>query len=274
MYNYASGQSVMVAGTIGLSEVAASGTFVPKKKFWECIQNCYIIKIFVRTNIFVGYAQVGLASELLVKGVTFPLGNDLACYQVVVTPLLSPTLCEVVETKVLEEENLEVFPVCIVICSQSKPSKYSAAHVKVNVVADDYLVCQGGRTLPIWLGRHSFCQIVLLDQLPLLSRHTLIVEQKLDILWIRFEVGWQLFCVRRLKTCLRDFTLKDDVLVRKWRPATEEWSAYEQIVLPQSYHEEVLRSAHEMLLACHLGISRPRLRSWDAYTNLNPIEMR
>lgn len=44
--------------------------------------------MFVRTNIFVDYAQVAVAPEFLVKNVNFLLGNDLAGRQVGVTPPL------------------------------------------------------------------------------------------------------------------------------------------------------------------------------------------
>lgn len=56
------------------------------------------------------------------------------------------------------------------------------------------------------------------------------------------------------------FFLRKDVLMRKWllpdRPATEEWSIYDQIVLPQCYRGEVLRVAHESPLAGHMGVRK------------------
>ena len=56
----------------------------------------------------------------------------------------------------------------------------------------------------------------------------------------------------------------DDVLMRKWRPsdrpATEVWSAVEQVVLPESFRPEVLRLAHETPLAGHLGIRKTQAK--------------
>ncbi len=107
----ASGQSVLVAGTIDLPETAALGTFVPIIDFGGAYIAAPLCKVFVRPNIFTGYGKVAVAPELPVNSVTFFLGNNLAGKQVAVTPLLSPTPCEVAETKVLEEEYPEVFPV-------------------------------------------------------------------------------------------------------------------------------------------------------------------
>ena len=56
----ASGQSVMVAGTINLPETAALWTFVPIDGFGGANSAVPLYKVFVRTNVFVGYAQVGV----------------------------------------------------------------------------------------------------------------------------------------------------------------------------------------------------------------------
>ena len=60
------------------------------------------------------------------------------------------------------------------------------------------------------------------------------------------------------------FFLRGDVLMRKWRlpdrPATEEWSVCEKIVLPRCYQGEVLRMAHESPLAGHVGVRKTLAR--------------
>ncbi len=52
--------------------------------------------------------------------------------------------------------------------------------------------------------------------------------------------------------------------MRKWRPpdrpATEDWSVCEQIVLPQSYRKEMLQLAHETPLAGHLGTRKAQAK--------------
>ncbi len=56
------------------------------------------------------------------------------------------------------------------------------------------------------------------------------------------------------------FYLQDGVLLRKWRPrdrpADESWAGMTQIVLPKSFRQDVLRLAHEISMAGHLGIRK------------------
>ena len=48
--------------------------------------------------------------------------------------------------------------------------------------------------------------------------------------------------------------------MRKWRPfdvpADDEWAVYHQIVVPKSYHHEILSIAHESPMSGHLGINK------------------
>lgn len=52
------------------------------------------------------------------------------------TPLLSPTPCEVVETKVLDKKYTKTFPICVVTYSQSKNLRESTGHFKIDVVTE------------------------------------------------------------------------------------------------------------------------------------------
>ena len=58
--------------------------------------------------------------------------------------------------------------------------------------------------------------------------------------------------------------VKSGVLMRKWRPtqrpADEEWSIVHQIVIPPCYRDEILRIAHEIPVAGHLGIRKTQAR--------------
>lgn len=65
----------MVSGIIHLPKAAALWTFVPIKGFGGAYSSKILCKIIVRINIFVEYAQRGVATKLLVNGVTFFLGN-------------------------------------------------------------------------------------------------------------------------------------------------------------------------------------------------------
>ena len=56
------------------------------------------------------------------------------------------------------------------------------------------------------------------------------------------------------------YYLLNDVLMRKWQPrdvpSSEAWRVVHQVVIPQVYHREVLRLAHETPLAGHLGVNK------------------
>ncbi|KAJ8030015.1 hypothetical protein HOLleu_29581 [Holothuria leucospilota] len=56
------------------------------------------------------------------------------------------------------------------------------------------------------------------------------------------------------------FYLKNNILMRKWRPPDalldEEWRIYHQIVVPRTHRREILSIAHEMPFAGHLGVNK------------------
>ena len=56
------------------------------------------------------------------------------------------------------------------------------------------------------------------------------------------------------------FYLNDGILMRKWRTPDstieEEWKVLHQVVVPKVYRTEVLRIAHDSILAGHLGINK------------------
>lgn len=260
----ASGQSLMIAGTIELPETAALGTFVPVEGFGGAYRAVPLYTVFVKTNVFVGYAQVGMVSELPVQGVTFLLGNDLARKQVVVTPLLSPTPCEVAETEVLEKQYPEAFPICVVTRSQMRALRDSEARAQGDEITGVPGVGVLGQESapPVDLADTVFAKWCGVDQVPVLSRDTLIVEQKRDptVRPLRDTAG----TCGEVAGMAEGFYLKDDVLMRKWRPpdrpASDDWSVFDQIVLPQGYREDVLRLAHETPLAGHLGIRKTQAK--------------
>lgn len=56
------------------------------------------------------------------------------------------------------------------------------------------------------------------------------------------------------------YHIRNDVLMRRWRPPTvsaaEEWATLDQIVTPRAYRAEILKLAHEIPMAGHLGINK------------------
>ena len=255
----ASGQSVLVAGTLDLPESSAVGTVVPIKGFGGTYNPVPLYRVFVRTNVFVGYAQVGVVSELPVRGVTFLLGNDIAQSQVVVTPCLSSTPCEVAETRALEEEYPVAFPVCAVTRAQAKVSAVSPVAGDGEAAGTPSVRVKAP---PIALADTGFAKWCGMDQMPVLNRNSLIEDQKQDhALSLLRETAVP---YEERKDMAEGFFLKDGVLLRKFRPpdrpVAEEWAVLEQIVLPPGYRQEVLQLAHETPLAGHLGIRKTQAR--------------
>nr|XP_054757359.1 uncharacterized protein LOC129263473 [Lytechinus pictus] len=56
------------------------------------------------------------------------------------------------------------------------------------------------------------------------------------------------------------FYIKDDILMRKWRPprrpADEDWCIIHQVVVPPCYRTDILKMAHELPMAGHVGIRK------------------
>ncbi|CAL8270072.1 unnamed protein product [Arctogadus glacialis] len=106
-----------------------------------------------------------VAIDLL--GGTFLLGNDLAPKQVALTTHLSTTPCEGEGTRALEKEYPKVFPVYVVIRSQSKDRSLPTVDVEDRVVLEPLAVYLAGSVFTKWCG---------VNQLLLLSHHSLVVE--------------------------------------------------------------------------------------------------
>ena len=60
------------------------------------------------------------------------------------------------------------------------------------------------------------------------------------------------------------FYVRYGVLMRKWRPpdrpADEKWTVVDQIVVPPPCRKEILRLAHEIPMAGHMGVKKTLTR--------------
>lgn len=100
------------------------------------------------------------------------------------------------------------------------------------------------------------------SELTVLRRDTLIAAQKQDPTLSSLR---ETACAsEETENSAEGFYLKNDVLMRKWRPperpATDEWSVHDQVVPPQNYRDEVLYLVHETPLAGHLGIRKTQAK--------------
>ena len=115
---------------------------------------------------------------------------------------------------------------------------------------------------PVELADTVFAKWCGLEKVSELSQRNLVKEQLQDpTLGLLRETAAS---ERESLEMAEGFFVQGDVLMRKWwlpdRPATEEWSVCEQIVLPRCYQGKVLRMAHESPLAGHVGVRKTLAR--------------
>ena len=218
------------------------------------IRSVPLYEVDLKCDLVNGPVTVGVVPELPMSGVDFLLGNDLAGDKVVASPVVSEKPVEVAETEVLQEDFPGIFPDCAVTRSQARRAEQEDAEsVDVENSTD------------VWLAETFFKDLdggdvegsVANDDV-LFSKSSLVKAQQADP---------ELKCLSQ-KACSEAeanevpecYYVKDDVLMRKWRPprrpADEEWCIVHQVVVPPGYRKEILRLAHELPMAGHVGIRK------------------
>lgn len=188
-----------------------------------------LVEIYLKSPVLSGKVKVGvIQGNLPVPGVTFLLGNDLAGRRTVPNPVVVDAPLEESPTKSLEEQQPDLFPVCVTTRSQAylKPSN---------------------KVIPAPL-------INLSEQM---SRDEFLVSQKTDPTLQRCweDVAPDLDHV----TEKPGFYLNQGVLMRLFRPSylaqEEDWSDEYQIVVPSSIRNQIISMAHDGLSG-HLGVQK------------------
>ena len=237
-------QSLLVQGIIDLSPATYLKASTPVKGVGGGFISAPLHRIFLESNIVNGPVVVGIVPSLPVEGVALVLGNDLAGTQVCVTPVVCEKPCEVPETMALEREHPEVFTACVVTRAQALAAE------KGNSSEQDEL--SGG------LADTFFARLAEVSPCSQFTREALILEQEKapSVAPLRQTAA----SAEDMKEVAEGFFIQDGVLLRKWRPrdrpAEETWTVRTQVVLPESFREEVLRLAHEVSMAGHLGIRK------------------
>ena len=211
-------------------------------------------RVNLKCDLFTGPVVVGVVPSLPIKGVEFLLGNDVAGGKVSASPIVSGDPVEDPEIRSLEEEFPETFPECAVTRSQMKRMEKEAAE-SVPIEEDS----------GVWLAETFFNDLEEdegVSQDAKFSRSSLIEQQNADPVLKKLA---QTACSEEeAKGVPECYYVKSGVLMRKWRPtqkpADEEWSIVHQIVVPPCYRDEILRIAHEIPVAGHLGIRKTQAR--------------
>lgn len=208
-------------------------------------------EVELKCDLVSGPVTVGVVPRLPMEGVDFLLGNDLAGDKVVVSPVVLDRPVEVPETERLEDEFPGIFPDCAVTRSQARIAEQEG----VDVEESDNQV---------WLAE-TFMKDINGDIVGsgannevLYSRSSLVEAQQVDP---GLKCLFQKACSEaEAKVVPECYYVKNDILMRKWRPsqrpADAEWCVVHQIVVPPCYRTEILKMAHELPMAGHVGIRK------------------
>jgi len=215
-----------------------------------------LVRVSLKSEVVTDVVTVGVVTSLLIQGVDFLLGNDLARDKVRVSPVVVDCLVAGQETAAIEEEFPGIFPACVVTRAQAREAKQDLEKSEKVTGSGIFLAETFFRDL------NSEGETLVVEDKPVLSRTALIREQKADA---ELE-GLRQTALSESETVdvPGGFYLKDDVLMRKWRnprsPATDEWSVVHQVVMLQSFRSEVLRLGHKVPMAGHMGIRKTQAR--------------
>jgi hypothetical protein len=213
--------------------------------------------IQLHSDLVSGGVSIGIIDTLPFDGIQLLLGNDLAGEKVTVNPIVTNKPCSTSISDVIEQEIPNLYPSCAVTRAMVKQQELENS--KRDELDSSYDLSDTFLTQLFDSGPKT-PQIMKNDAIDTksLSTSNLIHEQNNDP-----EIAiliQQAFDEREISDQAMGYFIKNDILMRKWRPpdvsVDDEWSVRYQIVIPKPYREEVLRLAHETPLSGHLGINK------------------
>lgn len=184
--------------------------------------------LMLKSDVFSGPVTVGVAPSLPIKGVGLLLGNDI------------------LGGKVSHKENLAS-------CATTRAMRAKQlAERDVQVDLSDSFI---GRL---------FAELTVCDKKgDKISRSKLVEDQKNDSTLVSlFDKVSTEPKASGVSTNNSHFFLKNGILMRRWQPSDPDltWQECEQIVVPSTYREDILKMAHEDPLAGHFGINKTKQR--------------
>nr|XP_054765775.1 uncharacterized protein LOC129272688 [Lytechinus pictus] len=247
-------QSLMVPGDSALPPESSENAKVLIQGIGPNFMSVPLYKVDLKCDLVNGPVTVGVVPELPMEGVDFLLGNDLAGDRVVASPVVSEKPVEVAETELLQEDFPGIFPDCVVTRSQTRRAE-----------KDDAESANVEESTDVWLAETFFKDLngdsvegSVANNDSLFSKSSLVQAQQADP---ELKSLSQKACSEaeadKVPEC---FYVKDDILMRKWRPprrpADEDWCIIHQVVVPPCYRMDILEMAHELPMAGHVGIRK------------------
>ena len=258
-------QSLILADILPFSEKTSSGTSVLIQGV-ECgTVNIPLHHVNLSSDLVTGLVVIGITPSLPLKGIHLLLGNDLAGDKVVVNPLVTDTPNIGQTDDPIEQEIPDLYPSCAVTRAMAKRAilKNSNSDIALtDTFIGQYFNNEIKKSLDPSLSDTQTDSSMSCHSPPwsidqghdTLSKSQLIQEQQTDP-----EISKLIFRAlpEDVPMC---YYIKNGILMRKWRPydvpADDEWAVYYQIVVPKSYHHEILSIAHESPMSGHLGINK------------------
>nr|XP_054757152.1 uncharacterized protein LOC129263260 [Lytechinus pictus] len=158
-------QSLMVPGDLALPPDSSENAKVLIQGIGPNFMSVPLHKVDLKCDLVSGPVTVGVVPELLMEGVDFLLGNDLAGDRVVASPVVSDKPLEVAETELLQEDFPGIFPDCVVTRSQTRRAE-----------KDDAESADVEESIDVWLAETFFkdlnrdiVEALLLTMIPVLA---------------------------------------------------------------------------------------------------------
>ena len=250
-------QSLLLEGVLPLSENTSVGATVLLQGVELGCFNVPLHRIYLKSDFITGPVIVGVRHNLPFEGVSLLLGNDLAGKKVVAEPIVTNEPAVDAETS---KEDTDIYQACAVTRAMEKKEKQTSCEGDPFDLSDTFLTDKeyvGDNTKSSDKASQQYSPWREVNHLSL-SGSELVKEQMQDsdIMLLR-QRALPLEDASKEPEC---YYLKDDILMRKWRPPdalpSEEWRQVHQIVVPKIYRQEIIELAHGTPLAGHLGVRK------------------
>ena len=259
-------QTLILEGTLPFSEESATGKSALLQVVHLGTFNVPLHQINLQSKFISGPVTVGISPSLPIKGISLLLGNDLASGKDILCPIVSEKAQENPDN-----ENLDVYPACAVTRAMAQQMSKEGLNSPVDSsdcgfnLGDtffsklDDLSIHGDK---ITQDNSKSCKKASISSADKstdeISRNKLINEQRKDP---ELRDLYKLTVdSENIDTEQKCYYIKDDVLMRKWRPPdayqNETWKVIHQIVVPKIYRNDILSLAHDLPMSGHMGVSK------------------
>ena len=232
----------LLLGKVGECKGTFLHTYVLIKGVGGEFTSVPMYQVTLRSKVVSGLVSVGVVTSLPVPGVDLILGNDLAGDKVYADPEITTTPAVSRETEGLQITIPGIFPACVV----------TRAQARVETEAEAKEEREAGEA------QSSLASVFFADvesSIKTFTRGDLVRAQQGDPSVKKLYDG--AITQEEMVNEAEGFYLTNDVLMRKWRarecPADQEWKVLYQVVLPPCYREDILKLAHDVPTAGHLG---------------------